>query len=125
MFCLHSTTQIVCIWQMNRNLSNRSVNSSKCKQSMQFDKFFFNNNKTCVLKRIDGIFSYFFSDEQDRVQKKTFVNWINSHLSRVRIWTFTTVINQGVTSSSFHFYSEIRLSKFMTLLKTSKVELSF
>lgn len=30
---------------------------------------------------------YFFlcvSDEQERVQKKTFVNWINSYLSKVR-----------------------------------------
>jgi hypothetical protein len=25
-----------------------------------------------------------FADEQERVQKKTFVNWINSYLSKVR-----------------------------------------
>jgi hypothetical protein len=29
-------------------------------------------------------FLFMFTDEQERVQKKTFVNWINSYLSKVR-----------------------------------------
>lgn len=29
-------------------------------------------------------FVFMFTDEQERVQKKTFVNWINSYLSKVR-----------------------------------------
>ena len=33
-------------------------------------------------------FSFCISDEQERVQKKTFVNWINSYLSKVRLTSF-------------------------------------
>lgn len=31
------------------------------------------------------VLSFTFTDEQERVQKKTFVNWINSYLAKVSI----------------------------------------
>ena len=117
---------------MNRNSSNQSVKSlQKCKQTL--DVAIWREILPMCQKieklEFDKFFSY-FPDEQDRVQKKTFVNWINSHLSRVRIrLTFTTGHKSGcqlVNTSFFGFFcSEIRPSKFMTLLRTWKVELSF
>jgi nesprin-1 len=34
------------------------------------------------------------ADEQERVQKKTFVNWINSYLSKVNIGTTVTLFHR-------------------------------
>ena len=31
---------------------------------------------------------FFFAEEQERVQKKTFTNWINSYLSKVSFFLF-------------------------------------
>jgi len=38
-----------------------------------------------------------FADEQERVQKKTFVNWINSYLSKVRKNLTTCRYNSGMS----------------------------
>lgn len=35
----------------------------------------------------------FVADEQERVQKKTFVNWINSHLSKVFFFLIIQFLN--------------------------------
>lgn len=39
---------------------------------------------------IELIIRSFFTDEQERVQKKTFVNWINSYLSKVSSIIYVT-----------------------------------
>jgi hypothetical protein len=54
-----------------------------------------------------------FADEQERVQKKTFVNWINSYLSKVRKNLTTCRYNSGMsrhTSSSFTQLTQYKLT---------------
>ena len=40
----------------------------------------------------------FPSDEQERVQKKTFLNWINAHLARVSTKHFTSQFTEEKTN---------------------------
>ena len=37
-----------------------------------------------VLDCVHKLFKYFFSDERDAIQKKTFTKWVNKHLKKVR-----------------------------------------
>jgi hypothetical protein len=48
-----------------------------------------------------------FTDEQERVQKKTFVNWINSYLSKVRI--FPNILSYSYLCNSVSITSDYGL----------------
>lgn len=48
----------------------------------------------------------FVADEQERVQKKTFVNWINSYLSKVRSRALPKFNNTVIDGSTTFAISE-------------------
>lgn len=52
-------------------------------------------------------FYFFFTDERDRVQKKTFTKWINQHLMKVRTHSCIPVPSAGPSETFDTLLSEI------------------
>lgn len=80
--------------------------------------------------RIFSFFLFFIAEEQERVQKKTFTNWINSYLSKVSVacliffvlftqrkWAMNFVIRCNLKRSIGNKIREIRFIKADSMIK--------